>query len=566
MRSLLLRSGRIAIPIGAVGGFIGDILQPLAPFSAYLFFISLALLIVSGTVWYGKKKKQLKTALADGKITQEEFTHLFQSSRWLTIFVFSAIATPILLIIFLLGTKHEERGFIGSNVASISKLQDTLFDIQKDVKEIKETTHRIEKTTEKISQDTKKTLVQLDKVIKGFENLEMDKGGIISNPSSPQEYYHNAKFYELEGNFAKARQAYSQYFKYNLDFIDPHLDYQMMLKIQEGSEGTKEIYRYMVAKNKESLVLQFVWPLLLNQEQRIKKLEEFALKYPDFAPAFYQLSLEYSEEKVGEQTLADKKQEKSYLRKFVELDNKGLFLKYFLDKKVASEYREEAANRLKALEFIADAVLEAPVMFEATTRNNAWIIDFKIADTIHVKEVFYKMEENDEFESLGFLDSRNPDTGEPLPRMQVTGLKLEHGNYPIWVKYLDIKNTEYGPFKLEFDTKKTLINNSKEALNNNKEWLRFSDPKDSMPGRHIISFERLTIHRHVLKDINYSLDNENLDKSFAFTPSTELSPDEGEPFMTTVPSSTKWVMVKLSFIDGSELEARKFDNTATSEN
>ena len=53
-----------------------------------------------------------------------------------------------------------------------------------------------------------------------------------TDPSTPKDFYRNAKMFELSGDFASAQKAYKQYLKLNLPYIDPHISYQSMLKSQ----------------------------------------------------------------------------------------------------------------------------------------------------------------------------------------------------------------------------------------------------------------------------------------------------------------------------------------------
>ena len=76
---------------------------------------------------------------------------------------------------------------------------------------------------------------------KSFSSIAQS-GGIIEKPSRPEQFYHNARIYELGGDYLNARKSYNRYFSFKLDFLDPHLRYQTFLKVQEGLAGAREIY------------------------------------------------------------------------------------------------------------------------------------------------------------------------------------------------------------------------------------------------------------------------------------------------------------------------------------
>jgi len=88
-------------------------------------------------------------------------------------------------------------------------------------------------------------------------------------------------------------------------------------------------------KNNTSTSLEIAAALLLPKERRIAALKQGVEKHVDFAPAVYLLSREYSAEKLGEQTLADKRAEKALLEQFRTLDSAGKFQRYVMDKKQA---------------------------------------------------------------------------------------------------------------------------------------------------------------------------------------------------------------------------------------
>ena len=46
-------------------------------------------------------------------------------------------------------------------------------------------------------------------------------GGIIDKPKQPEEFYHNARIYELRGDYINAKLCYEKYVKFNLNYIDP---------------------------------------------------------------------------------------------------------------------------------------------------------------------------------------------------------------------------------------------------------------------------------------------------------------------------------------------------------
>ena len=404
--------------------------------------------------------------------------------------------------------------------------------------------------------NSNKILSTLDTISKSFDTLQK-QGGIISNPSTPQEYYHNARIQELHGDFASARKSYQAYLTFNLDFIDPHFSYQNMLKVQEGKEATKEIYNYMLSKS-DNLALRFTNILLLNRELRIIALHKFIQENPNFAPAYYQLSREYSKEKLGVQTLAEKRLEKSYLERFTELDSRGNLIKYFLDKKLAEQWQEEAKKRLKELESITDAILKSPVTLSGQLGNNGLDINIHIADD--VKEIYYRLDTESPFKSTGSAAFKNPQTGLPMPRDSIT---IRHGFHwgknVVFIKYIDRKGIENGPYEVTFDAIENNVDFVKSIMNMT-EWVVFRKNKDGI----VVDFINPLCWRSGIKDILYSIDNDILNNKvnfIKFDPKIHNgNPGIGNDDVAyfTIPSNAKYICVQLIYSNNSKSAIKKY--------
>ena len=124
-------------------------------------------------------------------------------------------------------------------------------------------------------------------------------------------------------------------------------------------------------------------------------LESFITKNPEFAPAYYELSREFSELRLGTQSLEDKRDELESLEKFISLNNNGKFLKYFVDKELAAKWLEDARKRLKALSLVSKMRHESPVSISANKSNQGWRIRVEISEM--PQEVFWKLSTDNEF-------------------------------------------------------------------------------------------------------------------------------------------------------------------------
>ncbi|MBL6430997.1 MAG: hypothetical protein HPM95_06280 [Alphaproteobacteria bacterium] len=100
---------------------------------------------------------------------------------------------------------------------------------------------------------------------------------IVDNPTRPHEFYSNARLREIRGDYPKARQDYLKYFAFGMPQVDPHLRFQAVLKIQEGREGAREVYRALSQGRQDPTTL-FAEILLAEREERVRRLTAFHCK------------------------------------------------------------------------------------------------------------------------------------------------------------------------------------------------------------------------------------------------------------------------------------------------
>ena len=526
--------------IGAAGGFVSDVLQPLAPFSEYIFFLSLAASLV------------LIAALL-----------LLQSRRHRTapLLILSLAFLLFSGIMLSLQTKESAaKGVLATNVPGIESLQASLGLIQKDVAEIKETTRKTAEGVARLESSAERTETSASRIVASLEAMQQSfgslakSGGIIENASRREEHYHNARLYEQRGDYLNARRSYNAFFASKLEFLDPHLRYQNFLAVMEGRAGAREIYSGLYEGDKRPLI-EFARILLFDAPQRTEMLKAFATAHPDFAPAYYELSREFSGVRKGIQSFGDKRAELEALETFESLNTGGKFLKYFIDKELAANWLEDAGTRLKALEPVKRAAGENPVAMEASRSNTDWTITLRMPETPN--EVFYRLEGEDSFRSTGVMEARNSATGLPMPN-QWFSLKPNTEKIKIQVKYADTGNEMRGPYELQFDPDKALVTSQRKILDMTKNgWVSFRD----YDGKVLVYFTHLLSYRCALSEIAYGVNSGN-------TPSTFGVPEcnAKDPFAVPdskvyieVPGASRYMTVQLTFKDGTKSEAVRFD-------
>ena len=421
---------------------------------------------------------------------------------------------------------------------------------------VDEATETMEAAIEAMEETTAKVVQTLEELRDGFAALTRT-GGIIADARRPQELYHNARLYEQRGDTAQAMQSYRRFFAFDdLEFVDPHLRFQSFVKLQNGVAGAREIYYELKRAAPDNLAMAFAWNLLLDGDARVQGLEALLEAHPEFAPASYALSRDYSVARLGSQSLADKREEKRLLERFLQLKEEGSFLRYYLDQEVASEQVEDAKERLAALATIADEVLENPVTLSAWKSNQGWTLNFSIPDT--VKEIFYRIGTEGEFKSTGFMAGVRSHAGLPLPNYSVSMGEVE--KTVVQVKYSDPRGKEHGPYDLVFDPEAMLIQGAKTMLQASKNaWLAFGQMGNGTP---LLYFSNVMSNRGALSEIRYGLDVEVPDRTHPFTPAGPKDPLGIHPedqIYIEVPAATKYAVIQLVFKDGTTSEVVRID-------
>lgn len=449
--------------------FLSDFLKPVADITFYVLILSSAL--SAFLVLLCLINKELRKRL----------------SKYLM-----ALVTVMMLSGFLYSEQDElnsEKGVLATNFPAVESLQKNLGMMEENIAEIKESTLRTEQLVESIAEDSKENIKQtkeltetlkdsneaivnkLDEINDSFQEISK-LGGIIADPKRPEEFYNNARVYEDRGDYLNARKMYNQYFTFKLDYIDPHLRYQTFLKVQEGRAGALETYNYLYERD-SSTTLEFSRVLLFESKQRIQLLEKFIEKNKNFAPAYYELSKEYSKSRLGTQTLSDQEKELELIELFLELNNQGNFLEYFIDKELAGSWINDSKERLKVLERLSNRLDSSRVTYTTQVSGRQFSVNLGFKED--VKEIFYKTSKESEYRSTGLDNWIDSKTGELAIKTWIY-LPLKTTDEIISVKYRDVNGIIQGPFEITFNAKDAYIANAKNILDMTRSsWVLFNE-------------------------------------------------------------------------------------------
>jgi hypothetical protein len=201
------------------------------------------------------------------------------------------------------------------------------------------------------------------------------------------------------------------------------------------------------------------------------------------------------------------------------------------------------------------------VRLSGMATNSGWLLNLDIADS-RIKEICYRWEDEGEFTSTGVQNIRSRDTGLPQPRyqFQLTGLKQ---NRPLFVKYFTADGIEHGPFELQFDAERELVRATKDILEMTRPWLCFRRYPEDQDQTMLAYFSHLVSYKNAFSEIRYSVDNNSLSSRLKFTPDWDgigiPGISEQDETHLEIPANSKWVYLKLHYIDGTESPIEKVE-------
>lgn len=553
LRASLARSGKWASGIAFLGGIISDVLNPLAPFAAYIAFAAAIAALVIGI------------AIA---------FRLVLAQKMLPALVFASTTAAISGGLYALQAANDAQdGLIASLVPAVAELQqtmgvvaakvdrieqtvtatqETVQDVQKQATKIAENQEKQQKQADKLQATTEEIAQSIEKMADGFAALAA-QGGVISDPKRPDEFYHNARLHELSGDMLNARRSYLAFAGFDVDAIDPYIRFATLLRVQDGKAGAREVFGTLAARNK-TLALQLVHALQFEDRQRLDKLNAFIAANPGYAPAYFLLSEEFSEDRLGQQALSDKRGEAEALTKFLAREKDGGLVEYFVDHAVLADWLDRARNRLAAIGDVLDPSRFMPTL-SPTRSNSEWMMAVSLPEA--ATGISWRLGKEGPFTDTGLLATNDQRTGKPMPNPSFM-LPADTPAGTIALKYLDLRAREVGPFEIPFNPDTALSDGNKQILDQFwTSWIAF----DASGNRGLVYFTHILSYRCAIKDVRYGLNDGPLDKAIEM-PACDAEnpyaiPDNYMPYFKVGDDITSMSM-QITYSDGTQSPVRSF--------
>ncbi len=437
MNGLSRIAGKAAGPvglIGGIGGFIADVLAPLGAVAPTVAGISVLAAIIFGVMTYLESKNGRKdiwdTAYSGG--------------------LFVSIASVLIFSIWsvVLGA-GPERGYLAENVDPIAQIQAQLLGIQEDVTEIKETTEQTAEDVQTIAtvqaEGNEDVEVMATAQAQGFADIQaafaqlQQSQTIVENPTTPQEFYSNARLYQIKGNTAEAVTAYEGYLQFGLEYVDPVQDYADLLKATEGISRAREIVSQRLSENPGSLVTDFVATAMLDSvDDRLSRYEALTSRAPEFGPAYLGLAqnIEVKLSEGGGFRALNEQLFGAY-DKLRELETQQNFSRYYIDKNRAIELYDVAMRSYEFRQGAANATsLTSQPEIYISPFQTGYTFTFIIADA--VEEWYVSFDDPENLRSLGVIQSQLGNTANTT----IQEVPLTIGEHIIYYKYVDKNGVE----------------------------------------------------------------------------------------------------------------------------
>jgi hypothetical protein len=369
------------------------------------------------------------------------------------------------------------------------------------------------------------------KLDKGFaavlEKIDQidQSAGLISNPDSYNDYYHNARIHELDGNLLEARKSYEKYFETNLAYFDPFVSYANIIKALEGPGSVSEYLGKIRDKYPENPGAALIHALNKSREDKLFLLDKLAVEYPDYGPIFYYIVEANSANEGVMPTLAEQNRGQEALKKLEELEKTQGFSNFFIDKEMLAEKELFIKSQKNLSESYYGQLVKNPIDFKYEYVNGSVSLSFVPMEM--VKEIFYRLNGEGEFKSTGMMGINMPGSNQSLPNYSVIE-PLKIGKHFIEIQYRDSKDQVSKPARFDFEITPVKINYMGFQIMN---------PTTGKAGPYIYySFYRSEDAESQLK---YSIDNQSYDQTA-----------EGMIFLDGLSSGEHTIYFKASLFDG----------------
>lgn len=384
-----------------------------------------------------------------------------------------------------------------------------------------------------------------------FEKLAQS-GGIVREPKTAPEFYHNARSFEARGESAAARRDYLAFAALGTDHLDPLLRLAALIRTQDGRAGAREIFAGLSTGKGRAAAL--VHALQFEGLERQTRLAAFAQADSDFAPVHALLAQEFGEDRQNRQTIDERRRELAALGRFLAAEREGRLVPFFLDHSVLAQWLERAQKREATLKtFFADTHDRIGLSF---MRSNAgWMGNISPPEA--TTGIEYRFGAMAEFRATGTLQMLDQRTGKPManPSFELPG---NQGPTEIALRYLDANGVRSPVTTVNFDPKASLVQGQRDILDRfANSWIAFGEGHN----QHLLYYTHLVSYRCAIQKAEIGFDGEAPTKPLALPPCDEANPHsipaDSLPYLRIKPDIGS-ATLRLTYVGGDVSEVKTF--------
>lgn len=517
----LVSSVRAMTPIVlTLGGIVALVADLAAPFGAYSQTVAKIGVVVTIAIF--------------GLMLSTRYVRRLLAPIFATSLILTMISSGILLYQRLV-PESSERGVIATSLTEGAVVQELLGRIINQSSEIN-------RNTERILEASERSIAVLEDISDAFLALSQ-LGGIITDPNTISEFYHNAVIYEARGDTLNAREMYRGAVSLGAQGVDLHERFLSVLTAQEGWLGARRVYERETEAVLNEALVAFTLVRLLPEGQRIEQLERIQVIYPDFSPVYFRIAEYLSNDWVADPTLDQKERERIALTRFVRAYEDGNLYRHFIDKRIADQWLDDARRRLARAALPTS--VDEPELWMATRRGH---ISVNVMPREAATLIEYRLGEA-AWRSTGTYRGPGAETGGSANlNFEIPGDTAEEF---LDIAYLDRNGVRKGPFRHFFNIYQINIDEARRQLSvSSQHWVQVAIHQ--RPPR--LYFTGLLSHSCALERIEYRFDESEDYRSFPIGPChplhTHLGDSNARVRYVALNSNQSEVQIKLTFSDG----------------
>lgn len=118
-----------------------------------------------------------------------------------------------------------------------------------------------------MQQTAEATQLAIEQMAEGLKQLS-NTGGLVNEPKTPAEFYHNARLLAQRGEIDRAIENYKELFKFPIPYADPVIDLVALLKAKYGEYGAAAALPSVFTAESDPRIVEFATILAKGEDMK----------------------------------------------------------------------------------------------------------------------------------------------------------------------------------------------------------------------------------------------------------------------------------------------------------